>query len=226
MSEAEVVKMFQIHKTVIQMLVDRNYLVTQSEQDITREEFKAKYAETISRENLMLLKSKKDDPTDQIFVFFPEGEKVGVKEIRKYCIRMKDEGVQRALIIIKTNLTAIAKQALAEVAPKYILEQFLETELLVNITQHQLVPKHIVLTSDEKKSLLEKYKLKDTQLPRIQPTDPVARYFGLQRGQNSCIAKADCQTKPRSLKLSDPVKLLEDILRTDWCHKVFAQIEM
>jgi DNA-directed RNA polymerase I, II, and III subunit RPABC1 len=37
-----------------------------------------------SRENLMLLKSKKDDPTDQIFVFFPEGEKVGVKEIRKY----------------------------------------------------------------------------------------------------------------------------------------------
>lgn len=77
----------------------------------------------------MLLKSKKDDPTDQIFVFFPEGEKVGVKEIRKYvtlncfpflsgnnfyryCIRMKDEGVQRALIIIKTNLTAIAKQVL------------------------------------------------------------------------------------------------------------------
>lgn len=47
MSEAEVQKMYQIHKTVIQMLVDRNYLVTQSEQDITREEFKAKYAETI-----------------------------------------------------------------------------------------------------------------------------------------------------------------------------------
>jgi hypothetical protein len=77
----------------------------------------------------MLLKSKKDDPTDQIFVFFPEGEKVGVKEIRKYappsklsqnmtnnlyryCIRMKEEGVQRALIIIKTNLTAIAKQVI------------------------------------------------------------------------------------------------------------------
>lgn len=34
----------------------------------------------------MLLKCKKDDPTDQIFVFFPEGEKVGVKEIRKYAV--------------------------------------------------------------------------------------------------------------------------------------------
>jgi DNA-directed RNA polymerase I, II, and III subunit RPABC1 len=41
-------------------------------------------------------------------------------------------------------------------APKYKLEQFKETELLVNITEHQLVPKHIRLTSDEKKALLER----------------------------------------------------------------------
>lgn len=181
MDEAQ--KLFQIYKTVIQMLLDRNYLVTQQEQDITREEFRAKFSESSSRDTMMLLKSKKDDPTDQIFVFFPEGEKVGVKEIRKYCVRMKEQGAQRAIVVIKTNLTPIAKQALAEVAPKYILEQFLETELLVNITQHQLVPRHILLSPDEKKVLLEKYKLKETQLPRIQLTDPVARYFGLQRGQ-------------------------------------------
>lgn len=178
----EVQKLYQIHKTVIQMLRDRNYLVTQQEQEITREEFRAKFAEATSRENLMLLKSKKDDPTDMIFVFFPEADRVGVKDIRKYCVRMKEEGVQRAIVVIKNNLTPIAKQALAEVAPKYILEQFLETELLVNITEHQLVPKHILLTPDEKKVLLEKYKLRETQLPRIQLTDPVARYFGLQRG--------------------------------------------
>jgi DNA-directed RNA polymerase I, II, and III subunit RPABC1 len=182
MTKDEVTKLFQISKTVVQMLVDRGYLVTQQEQEMTKDEFRAKYQLAPTREALSLLKRKKDDPTDQIFVFFPEEEKVGVKTIRKYCVRMKDEGVQKAIIVIQNNLTPIAKQALAEVAPKYVLEQFLESELLVNITQHQLVPKHILQTPEEKKALLEKYKLKETQLPRIQFTDPVARYFGLQRG--------------------------------------------
>ena len=31
--------------------------------------------------------------------------------------------------------------------------------------------------------IFRRYKLKDTQLPRIQKSDPVARYFGLSRGQ-------------------------------------------
>lgn len=47
-NDSEVQKIFQIHKTVMQMLVDRNYLVTQPELDITKEEFRAKYQETIS----------------------------------------------------------------------------------------------------------------------------------------------------------------------------------
>lgn len=39
-------------------------------------------------------------------------------------------------------------------APKYTLEQFLESELMVNITEHELVPEHVVMTQDEKSELL------------------------------------------------------------------------
>lgn len=39
-------------------------------------------------------------------------------------------------------------------APKYMLEQFLEAELMVNITEHELVPEHVVMTIEEKAELL------------------------------------------------------------------------
>ena len=90
---------------------------------------------------------------------------------------MQEENIHRAIIIVQQGMTPSAKQvcfciisnkykldsfwinpcafqSLVDMAPKYILEHFLESELLINITEHELVPEHVVLTPDEKQELL------------------------------------------------------------------------
>jgi len=168
------------------MLKDRGYLVSEDELKCSKDLFRERYGENPRKEDLIVLVPRQDDPTEQMFVFFPEEVKVGVKTIKVIAERMKQENVSRAIMVIASNLTPFARQCLQDLAlspARLNIEQFTENELLVNITQHVLVPEHRILTKEEKQTLLDRYKVKETQLPRIQHSDPVARYFGLQRGQ-------------------------------------------
>ena len=187
MAEKELIsQLWRIRRTCAQMLRDRNYLVSSDDLDMKIEEFSEKFADVgISgiRDRMSFTCGKKDDPTDMITVFYPEEAKVGVKVLKEYCLKMDSEKIRRGLVVAQQGLTPFAKQTLQELSDKYLLEQFQEEELLVNITEHVLVPKHIVLNSEEKTALLARYKLKDSQLPRIQITDPVARYYGMGKGQ-------------------------------------------
>ena len=50
----------------------------------------------------------------------------------------------------------ITIQVIQQLPSKHTLESFQENELLVNITHHVLVPKHEVLTTEEKSTLLQR----------------------------------------------------------------------
>lgn len=69
------------------MCHDRGYLVTQEELDQTLENFKETFGDKPSerhpsRNELTVLVAHNDDPTDQMFVFFPEDSKIGIKTIK------------------------------------------------------------------------------------------------------------------------------------------------
>ena len=100
--------------------------VTQDELDQTQEQFKQQFGDKPSekqpsRQDLIILVAHNDDPTDQMFVFFPEDLKIGIKTIKAYCKRMQEENITRAIIVVQQGMTPSAKQSLVDMAPKYIL---------------------------------------------------------------------------------------------------------
>jgi len=172
----------------MQMCHDRGYLVTQEELDLDLDGFKRQFGDKPSerrpaRSDLIVLACHTEDPTNQLLVFFPDEPKIGIKTIKTICQQMQEQKITRAIVVVQVGMTPSAKTAIMDMAPKYVIEQFIEAELMVNITEHELVPEHVIMTPQEKAELLARYKLKDHNLPRIQCSDPVARYYGLRRGQ-------------------------------------------
>lgn len=188
--EQDVSRLFRVRRTVLEMLADRGYAVLSSAEDLnlSREAFENHFrTNNFNRESLTLLRQRQGNASEQIYVFFPDeqrGKNLGIKPISERAERMERDGVRQAIMVLQTGLTPYAKNAIDKLSASENckIEIFLENELLVNITKHVLVPRHDVMTEEEKVDLLKRYKVKESQLPRIQKSDPIARYYGLSHG--------------------------------------------
>ncbi|CAI5465675.1 unnamed protein product [Closterium sp. Yama58-4] len=196
MGDETVSRLFRVRRTIFEMLHDRGYLVADRELRATKDDFRDQFGDDPQRDDLTLLKQKRDNPSDEIYVFFPVETKVGIKTLKGYYEKMKGSGVSRAVMVVQQNLTPFSKKILADMAPKYIIEVFQEGELLVNVTKHELVPQHVVLTDEEKHILLERYTVKEHQLPRMQRSDPVARRRAARVGSDTMPASAPYSPPP------------------------------
>lgn len=73
---------------------------------------------------------------------------------------------------VKKGLEAKKKPSKKEVSKKELEEKkFLKKPIF----EHVLVPKHRLMTDEEKQSLLKKYKIGLKQLPKISSNDPVLK---------------------------------------------------
>lgn len=72
----ETSRLYRIRKTCLKMLAKRGYLVPDEHIMMTPDEFQARFGDSPSRDELSILVEKTDDPSDQLFVFFPTDEKV------------------------------------------------------------------------------------------------------------------------------------------------------
>lgn len=117
--EIEIDKLWRIRKTILQLCHDRGYIVTSDELEQSLDLFKQMYGERPSqgepsRSKLVVLVSHQDDPTDQMYVFFPDEKKIGQKTIEAYLKKMEEEEITRAIIVASEGLTPSAKKVISQ----------------------------------------------------------------------------------------------------------------
>lgn len=109
---------------------------------------------------------------------------VGIKQTRQFAHLLQEQHYTNGIFITQEQPAAAALRAFdALVELDMRAEHFKEEDLLVNITKHELVPTHILLSAQEKKVLLDRYRLVEQQLPRMMSNDAVAKFLGLRKGQ-------------------------------------------
>lgn len=149
-----------VKKTVYEMLHDRKYNVTELE-------------------NSYII-AKHNENNEKCLIYFILETKASVKKMKEIKEIVENDNEYKTLIIVyKKNITSFAKQFLLTNLDLHV-QVFSENELSFNVTKHEDVPKHVILSTDERNSILKKYKSKLSEFPQMFTSDPVARYYGLK----------------------------------------------
>lgn len=163
---------FNAYMVVLEMLEDRNFTIDDKNRiNITI------FAKEYQEKDEMSFIFNKDKSTNLFFSILKQ-DKITKKDLIKHIENIKEnnDSIENILIL------CLDKQLLnyiIEFRTKFQLnlEIFLISNMQLNISKHELVPKHILFTNEEKKEFLEEKKYKESELPRIKLNDPMTLYY-------------------------------------------------
>ena len=174
MDYKEKTKLFKIRKTLLEMLGDRKYQIPSEIKDLNIQHFMAQY------EN-----NEIDIVLDNMYVrFFEEDKSFAKNDLKNNYAEIVEENGDtiNVIIIIKDKIASAVKTELGKNIYSN-LEIFTHNELIFNITNNYLVPKHILLNEEEKQEVYKKYNMKNNDnFQQILVTDPVAKYYAMKIG--------------------------------------------
>jgi len=131
------------------------------------------------QKDIISLTTKVPRERKHVIIWCIIGKKVvGVAHVNRLEKAMKAAGAEKGIIVANYRYTFAAKRN----SKKYGIELIPRIFPSFNIFKHKLVPKHEILSPEEAKELLEKYRVKPYQLPHIKASDVVAIAIGAKPG--------------------------------------------
>lgn len=109
---------------------------------------------------------------------WPTQGTVGIQILNQLRKIMKDEKMERAILVTSGRFTQAAKTQARRKGVELIPRIFPS----FNIFEHALVPKHEIVSADERQKLLDEFRVQPYQLPRLLSSDPAVKVIGARPG--------------------------------------------
>lgn len=172
---------WRVRKTTLEMLEDRGFVISGEDKNLQYEDFVNRLEENAID---IVAKYGTSDVKMAYVSFVLEGKSFSKKDLVNLKALIDEDYATKeisVIVVVQDKPTPqIAKELLNDEYKNY--EVFLMKNLMFNITHHEIVPKHILLSEEEANRVMEVFQAKKVQLPRLMTTDPVARYYGMKVG--------------------------------------------
>jgi len=156
----EMSRLANVHKTLLEMFAQRGYHDVDS-----------------TEENRILAVTT--DGT-QVCAYSNIIQKLNADTIKSYIASLQSASISHGLLVFDGTVTPIVKNIVENLPDLQMnIELFAADDLQYNITEHKLVPKHILMSKEEILAFKKKFGVK---IPKMLRSDPISRFYGLQKG--------------------------------------------
>jgi DNA-directed RNA polymerase I, II, and III subunit RPABC1 len=175
----EITKLYKARITVLEMMTDRGIDYPASLNIEKIEQFRIEY---YSRNIDIFINHE----GQRIFIKFLINSKIKPNQIKDIIEGLKTEYLEKEtdklILVIKPKPNSTILKIIKEKEYRFV-EIFWLNNVVFNITKHVLVPKHIKMTEDEIKIIMDKhYIVSKSTFPVMNRDDPIARYLNLSSG--------------------------------------------
>ena len=103
---------------------------------------------------------------------------VGIAVMNALYKLLEEKKLERTIVITEGRFTHAAKKG----AENRKVELLPKSFPVFEIFEHELVPKHEILSEKERSQVLTQYKLQPYRMPQIKATDPAVKAIGAKQG--------------------------------------------
>lgn len=176
--------LFNVRKTLFEMLIDRGYGNNQQLFDVLKINFDDIKVPINLNDFQLELRNAADTETTLVKFTLVKFEKSQLAELVKYAQTLDKQGPVNIIVVLSKLSSTMLNIGNSMATDKIFIELWNIIQLEFNPIKSHFVPQHRIMDSKEVDEIMKTYNIKQKKLmAKIEKNDPIARYYGARSGQ-------------------------------------------